>query len=81
MDKFNGKEKDRKIEKVNMNKEINKKARTEKPIIMWAIIDNEHPDTPITFTSTRRDALLALDQYLFLKHYKHFRLWCLRKRY
>ncbi len=45
-------------------------------VVMWAIIDSEDPDTPITFTATRHDAIIALDQYLYLKHYTHFRLWC-----
>ena len=45
-------------------------------VIMWAVIDNEKPDEPVTFTATRHDAVVALDQYLYLKHYAHFRLWC-----
>ena len=65
-----------------MLKKSDKKATTKKqqkplpPIVLWAVIDNENPDVPVTFTATRQEALIALDQYLYLKHYAHFRLWC-----
>ena len=60
------------------NKKKSKKNTIEAPqkITMWAVIDNEFPDVPITFTATHADAVAALDQYLYLKHYMHFRLWC-----
>ncbi len=51
-------------------------AKVAPQITMWAVIDNEDPDEPVTFTATRHDAIIALDQYLYLKHYAHFRLWC-----
>lgn len=43
---------------------------------LWAVFETAHPETPITFTSTREEAYLALDQYIYLKHYVHFRSWC-----
>ena len=46
------------------------------PVIMWAIVDNAAPEEPITFTATEEEAMMALDQYLYLKHYSHFRAWC-----
>lgn len=53
-----------------------KKAKKIAPIIMWAVIDNEYPDDPVTFTATRDEAVMALDQYIYLKNYAHFRRWC-----
>ena len=54
----------------------NKDKDTAPDIVMWAVIDNQRPDDPVTFTATHHDAVIALDQYLYLKHYSHFRLWC-----
>ena len=44
--------------------------------VVWAVVDNENPEVPVTFTATHSDAVMALDQYLYLKHYTHFRQWC-----
>ena len=52
------------------------KAKNDKPVTIWAVFDKENPDEPITFTATPDEAIVALDQYLYLKNYKHFRLWC-----
>ena len=53
-----------------------KRPKKFKPVILWAVIDNANPDFPISFTASKEDAYIALDQYLYLKHYAHFRLWC-----
>lgn len=81
MKKVEQNETNKTVKKINIDKEAKKAVKKAgkksfKTITMWAIIDNDNPDTPVTFTATREDALLALDQYLYLKHYKHFRLWC-----
>ena len=58
-----------------MRKKI-KKPKEAPKITLWAVIDREYPETPVTFTATKDDAEFALDQYLYLKHYTHFTLWC-----
>lgn len=58
------------------SKTAKKQSKPLPPVVLWAVVDNEFPDDPVTFTATRQEALIALDQYLYLKHYKHFRLWC-----
>ena len=63
--------------KKDMKKNKEKKQEREPLFItMWAIIDTDYPETPVSFTATREDAQIALDQYIYLKHYTHFRLWC-----
>ena len=57
-------------------KKLTEREKPLKPITMFVVVDNEDPDTPITFTATRKEAIFALDQYIYLKNYKHFRLWC-----
>jgi hypothetical protein len=68
-----------------LDKEVQKHLAKEKeltkkgvvfPVNMWALVDPSHPDTPITFAATETDIHMALDQFLYLKHYSHFRNWC-----
>lgn len=76
--------KDQKVEQKDQPKtknaaaKSNKKPKVKLPsfIPMWAVIDNDYPDDPVTFVSTYDEAIMALDQYLYLKHYTHFRQWC-----
>lgn len=60
-------------------KKINQdiKKRSKKPVVLWAVLDKSIDDEkPITFTATRSEAMYALDQYLYVKHYLHFKQWC-----
>ncbi len=67
----------KKSRETTLGKAMKKKVKPSKPMVVWSIVDNEvNPDMPITFTSTKDEAIIALDQYLYLKHYKHFRAWC-----
>ena len=43
---------------------------------LWAFFEASDPSKPLYFAATERDINYALDQYLYLKHYDHFRLWC-----
>ena len=58
---------------------IDQKALKEKAsqgIHLWAVAETAHPEVPITFTATKEQAYIAIDQHIYLKHYKHYRLWC-----
>ena len=79
-DKKNQKTKEEQKQAAKTRKYIDnaeKKAASLKPFTLWAVFDNTiDSDTPITFTTTREEAIIALDQYLYLKNYIHFRMWC-----
>ena len=66
----------RKKEKTPKIKGKKNKKEVAPKVTLWVVIDNEYPDVPVTFTATHQDAVTALDQYLYLIHYAHFRLWC-----
>ncbi len=57
-------------------KHVKRLSVNNKSIPFWAVVDNAEPAVPISFTTCREEAIQALDQYLYLKHYKHFRTWC-----
>lgn len=61
------------MRKTKLQKKLNQPVA---PISMYVLVEKSAPDIPITFAATQKDALIAVDQYIYLKHYKYFRAWC-----
>ncbi|MCF0225578.1 MAG: hypothetical protein HUK20_15025 [Fibrobacter sp.] len=61
-----------------MKKDTVKLTRTDpkKDIVVFALSSEETPDSPFTFAASPTQVYAATNQYLYLKHYPHFKLWC-----
>lgn len=61
---------------------INKKHNDDRIVLMYGVFPYSSHDkplyerTPITFVSTYKDAMMAIQRLTYVHHYIHYKLWC-----